>query len=344
MTWLSSLTCTFRSVEGGARILAIAGVIAVIVAGAQPARIVLADPVPVQFLETQTLIHSGKWAEAAIALRKVLENQPRFLPAQLQFSSTLVRLERRAEALSEMTRWVAAEKGERRELLMERIRVYSTLFLTQQGLQSYLDAVNLLNAGKISDARAKLALIADKERDNAEVLLRLGQCFVLENDFDSASEKLHSASQLNSFEPQIRLWLGRALMKRGELTQAVEELRVARESLSRSWQSANWYAEALFLSGQKQAAIEFLEKEVKEEPTHFQSFVMLAKLQLNLSPTDVQALKTAKANLQTALDRHQDYRPDRGLELDLTKKEDLLIEIQGLLQTVETRLERLSSG
>src|SRR4051812_36594820 len=60
------------------------------------------------FLEAQSLMQSSKWAEAAIVLRSVLQERPRFLAAQMQLSSALVRLERRGEALTHLNRWISA--------------------------------------------------------------------------------------------------------------------------------------------------------------------------------------------------------------------------------------------
>jgi tetratricopeptide (TPR) repeat protein len=142
------------------------------------------------------------------------------------------------------------------------------MFLSNESFQGYQDGVNLLNNGKFRPARDRFEKALGQEPDNVEILIRIAQCLLLEQDEDSAAERLKLARKLNPFEPEIRLWLGRAMHRRGELRKAIAELRVAHQELKGSELAPTWYAEALLASGQRASAISVLEKDVQEYPFH----------------------------------------------------------------------------
>ena len=299
------------------------------------------------FFEAQALMQSGKWAEAVIILRSVLEERPRFLSAQIQLASALVRLERRGEALADLNRWISASQGVPREQLITRVKTLSRIFLGQKTLQTYLDGVQLLNDGKKVEARSKFSQILDKERDNFEVLLRLGQTFVLEADYDSASERLRSAVQLNPYEPTGHLWLGRALFNKGETQLGLEELKAGKAGLPDSEVASVWLAEALSATGDRQAAVSLLEKDFTSDPTRVLTLVYLGKERIESFPFDLPQMQRAKKNLESARELLKEPKalgisPSEGeLSVHIFQSEDLMKEIANLLHSADDRLTRM---
>lgn len=187
------------------------------------------------------------------------------------------------------------------------------MFLTNTTFQLYQDGINQLDAGHYRAAREKFQKALEKESDNVEILVRLGQCLMLEGDEDSAAERLRLARKLNPFEPEIKLWLGRALQKRGELKPALENLREAATELSDSELAALWYAEALFASGKKSIAIQHLESAAQRSPMHLEILVALARLKLDSALAGEsrreETLWAARRDLQLAVSRFSAYKP-----------------------------------
>jgi len=361
-----SLSLLFKSVEPALgrsilpSILAFAGLLALSSwnARAQVPGVGLSQPEPEplpesagilttsDYFEAKQFIKKNRWEEAAIVLRSVHRKSPEFTPAAIDLAIALTQTERREEALDVLIQSTGREKKGKRDTLIRRVRVLSRLFFTKETFQTYQDGLNLVALGKYRAARERFEKTLSIEPDNVEVLTRIGQCSVLDRDFDSAAERLRLARKLNPFEPEVRLWLGRALHQRGEIKEAVAELRAVAEELPSSELAPVWLAEALSSLGQKAAAMKVLDDDSKAQPFHLLGLMALAKLQAQTITRDPQILWSARKNLQLALSRVGQYsapdfpRFEDELGLDIRKSlEDNSGEIQKLLAQVESRLD-----
>ena len=120
---------------------------------------------------------------------------------------------------------------------------------------------------KYRAARDKFEKSLEQEPANVESLIRLGQCLVLEGDYDSASERgLRLARRLNPYEPEVQLWLGPTSHQRGELGEALEQLRTAYQDQPTSEVASIWLAETLVALGSRDQALQLLKDNVKQRP------------------------------------------------------------------------------
>lgn len=270
------------------------------------------------YQQAQKWMAEGRWEDASVALNGILRRNPGGLLTLPSVGLDLIRamahLGRREEAVSLLDQALGREKkAARRAQLLSRIRIVSRMFLSNATFQFYQDGINLLDAAKYRAAREKFEKALEKEPDNVEILVRLGQCLLMEGDEDSAAERLRLARKLNPFEPEIRLWLGRALQKRGELKQAIEDLRTASNELPGSELAALWYSEALFASGKRSAAIQQLEGALERSPMHLEGLVALARLKVDAALAGEsrreEALWSARRDLQLVVSRLSAYKP-----------------------------------
>lgn len=297
-----------------------------------------------KYEEAQKLLDSKEWPEAAIVLRRIIEEAPRYAPAAIDLARALVYAGRREEALSILSAASEREQPNRpdrkREVLIRRARVISRAFLTMDSFQIYQEGINFLQAKKFRNANERFEVVLKREPDNVEVLQRLGQCALIDGDFDSASERFKLARKLNPWQPEIRLWLGRALQQRGELAAAVNELQDAFTSLPNSELAAVWLADAWVASGKRALIIPMLERHLKTNPLHVQALLELARQRYFQEP---QSLWSVRRELQLAMSRIELYAPARTqtsegeLGVDLRDAVTLKSEIEALLQRVEAK-------
>lgn len=299
------------------------------------------------YSDAKALLARHKWEEAAIVLRSVLKKNPGFFPGAIELARALAYLGRREEALTLLSRAISNQPpGARKTALISRVGVLSRMFLSQKTFQSYQDGLNLLAQLKFRAARERFEKALETEPDNLEILVRIGECLVLEGDFDSAAERLRLAKRLNPYEPEISLWLGRALHQRGELGQALDELRVASEGLNGSERAPVWYAQALLSAGNRKGAIQELEADAEERPFHLTSVVTLARIRAESARENMDALWTARKELQVALSRLPQYekgefkRAESELGVELRQPAaSLKTEITSLLSHLDGKLK-----
>lgn len=299
------------------------------------------------YSDAKALLAQHKWEEAAIVLRSVLKKNAGFFPGAIELARALVYLGRREEALTLLSQAISRQApGIRKTALISRVGVVSRMFLSQKTFQVYQDGLNLLAQTKYRAARERFEKALETEPDNLEILTRIGECLVLEGDFDSAAERLRLAKRLNPYEPEISLWLGRALHQRGELGQALDELRVASEGLNGSERAPVWYAQALLSAGNRKGAIQELEADAEERPFHLTSIVTLARIRTESARDNLETLWTARKELQVALSRLPQYetgearRSESELGVELRQSAaSLKTEITSLLGQLDGRLK-----
>lgn len=286
------------------------------------------------YQDAKEALAKKRWPESIIILRRILNTTPQWKTASIQLAKALLYSGRREEALSVL------EKAK----LMNQHRVLSRLFLTQETSQIYQEGLSLIHEKKYRAGRERFLKALEKEPDNLEILLRVGQCFVLEGDPDSAVEKLYFARKLGPFEPETRLWLGRALFLRGEIKKALGELRAADQELQGSELAPLWYAEALHSMGQRLPAIRLLEEDIKKNPFHLNALVSLANLKFQTSNKNKTILWSIRKDLQLALSRLDHYASPKNekiegeLGIDLRDKSFIQTESNTLLSRTSVKL------
>ena len=281
---------------------------------------------------------SGAGGTAAVILQqKVYE--------AIEHAKRLALSGKREEAISLLNNIAIREVGARRSALIRRIKVISRIFLTSEAHQAFQEGLNLMNSGKYRQARDRFETSMEKESNNCEVLVRLGQTLVLEGEYDKAAEKLRLAKKTGPFEPQARLWLGRALHQRWESLAAVEELKSVQTDLDGYEPAAVWLAEALLSSGQRVLALKTLEDNIKAQPFHVLSLLVMAKIKMNDPGRENEQLWSARKDLQVALSRFkryaspalEEFEGDLGLKLRSPAKTKE--EILSLLQKIDGRIK-----
>jgi tetratricopeptide (TPR) repeat protein len=299
--------------------------------------------------ESQALLGKKKWAEAAIVLRSLIRKDPRSASANADLAKALFYLGRREEALDILNQAIELNTGRKKDWLVEQSRVFSKTFEKNTTFQTYQDGVDLLSAEKFKPAREKFEQALSVEPFNVEILIRLGQSYLLDGDHDSAAERLKLARRLDPYESEIHLWLGRALQMRGELSDALSELRLASEQLKQSQLAPVWLADAESMAGQNSEAIGLLEQDVKANPMHVTSLIALANYKTLSTDFDQKVLWSARRDYQNALSRIPDYvqggqrfESELGVELPRAEKE-LQDRVRSSLQKLESRLEAESS-
>jgi predicted Zn-dependent protease len=287
-----------------------------------------------------------KWEEAIAVLKGHLKREPNSVPGVVSLANALTYAGKRGEALSLLIQSSEWAKSAQRGALIQKVHVISRIFISHETSKIYQEGLNLLIAKKYRAAKEKFEKALVEEPDNSEILIRIGQTCILENELKPAIERLRSAKKLDPFEPMISLWLGRALFLNGGHQEAIQELKMSARDLPGSELATIWLAEALSTEGQIHPAIRVLERDIKGWPFHVNSLVMIARLRTQLAHPDATSLWAARKDLQLALSRLDQYSIvkstsiERELSVDLRKSpSEIKGEIQRLLQQVQSRLD-----
>jgi len=264
-------------------------------------------PAHSDYAEAKALLNQHKWEEGAIVLRTVLKKSPEFFPAAMDLARALAYQGRREEALTLLGQTAARQSGARKLAVTIRVGVLARMFLAQKDFQIYQEGLNLLAQRKYRPALERFEKALGTEPDNVEILTRIGECLVLDGDFDSAAERLRLAKRLDPYEPEVSLWLGRALHQRGELKDAVAELKLAYVGLPTSERAPIWYSEALLSAGNRKAAVQVLESDAQSQPFHLSGILTLARMRTEVFHDGSDTLWSARKDLQVALSRLPEY-------------------------------------
>ncbi len=293
--------------------------------------------------ESTGVTPARNWAESAASLRRAWERSPSTETA-LELSKALVFLGRREEALQVLSQAELHARGGVQKAIAARARIVSRQFLTHATFQLHQDGLNFMRARKYRAARQRFEKALESEKDNVEVLVRLGQCLLLEGDRDAAAERLRLARRFNSDEAEVGLWLGRVFQLRGELEPALAELKAAKLGLPRSEEAQVWLAEALEASGARAVAMAQLERDLRDSPLNVRSLITLARMRFDGSGADAAALRQVSKELQLVRSRLAQYEAPRpeGAEFVLDLREPR--EVKSLLEELEEKLEKRQSA
>jgi len=300
--------------------------------------------------EATQFIQKRKWNDAIQILRPLFKAEPHSISIAVDLATALAHVGEREEALNLLTPLVERVKGNQRLALLRRIRALSCLFLTNKTFQVFQDGMNLFLMKKYRSSRERFEKALSVERDNIEVVIRLGQSLVLDSMPEKAMEYFKTALRLNPYELEAKLWLGRILYLKGNSTNAVSELRGAFDQLAGSELASVWLAEALNASGQVNAALRILDHDIKTSPLHVMSLLTAARLRVQTPHANSQVLWLARKNTQLAMSRLPEYfshllsRREIDLSLDPFQSEsEVMAEAQRLMQLVEIRLAEITS-
>jgi tetratricopeptide (TPR) repeat protein len=288
-------------------------------------------------LPAQGALNYPEAQESVVLLRRIVKDSPRFTIASMNLAKALLYSGRREEALSVL------EKAS----LTRQHRVLSRLFLTQETAKIYQEGLSLIHRNFFRQGRVVLLRALEREPDNVEILLRMGQCLVLEEDPDSAVEKLYVAKKLAPFEPEVSLWLGRALQKRGELKKAFSELQTAHRALRGSELAPLWYSEVLNAFNQRAEALKLLDEDIKEHPLHLNVLLYSAVLKFQHFHKKPSVFGSIRRDLQLILSQLNHYGTPKNpkfegeLGLDLRDKDFVQTESNALLMRISSNQEAL---
>jgi thioredoxin-like negative regulator of GroEL len=296
--------------------------------------------------EAKKLVERKKWTEAVVVYRALLKNEPNSLPVVGGLSTALTYTGHREEALNLLNQQTSNISESEKLSVVRRIKVLSKLFLTNETFRIYQEGLNLLLSMKYRNAKERFQKALAEEPDNVEILTRLGQSHMKEEENGIAVSRLSEAKKLNPYEPQVHLWYGRALHMAGKSAEALPELKSAASDLIGSETATVWVAECMYSLGQVNPSIKVLTNDAKTFPLHLQSLILGAKYKFQMTNSDRQVLWSARKDLQLAMSRielahsenHLKFEED--LSLDLRRSpEETKSEIQKLMLQVQNRLE-----
>lgn len=297
------------------------------------------------------LLRLRKWSESATALRAQKAQASGDLDLVLGLSEALVYEGKVGEALRELFASLGAVRGDSRNLVIQRIGIVSRVFLKNQTFQTFSEGWDHLLAGRWAQAREKLEQARQAEPENCEILTRLGQALLLNNEPDAAAERLREVRALNPLLAAPRLWLGRALHQRGETLPALNEFKEVLPLLEGSEDALIWYSEALISAHMKAEAVVLLEDSVKRRPFMLRTYLELARLRLrDLDKAQPGArIWSARKDLQIIQSRMASYGPESSpeplIELGLPtiwNKDRLQKEVSLAMVYVDQQLESLN--
>ncbi len=322
------------------------------------------------YLEAKTLLASKKWEEAVLLLKDLQEGLPKDIGVTTDLSTALTFLKRRESALHFLIQAVNLCRDKKRcetdkKVLKKKIQVLSRAFLTNATFQIYQEGLNFFHQAKYKLARDRFEKALAQEADNVEILVRLGQSYLFEDQFGLSVEFLTRAAKLDPFEPRIRLWLGRAYQRKelsensvkkksgDESSRALDELEFAWENLPGSEIAPLWLAEYWGSLGQVSEALTVLNGDIKKWPLHIRSLVASARLRVQFPHPDLSQLWAARKELQLAESRLNAYlkRPSLLPSLEdsigfyeAPAEKTLAEEIAQLMQLVQAKLDALNPG
>ncbi|MCC7440177.1 MAG: tetratricopeptide repeat protein [Bdellovibrionales bacterium] len=263
--------------------------------------------------EAKALLRERKWADAAVALKGLLQERPGSVRVALDLSRALIQLGQREEAMLALAPLAQQYKGSNRRLLARRLSVLSQAFRTNETYQLYQEGMNLLLLGKAADASARFARVLKKEPGHVRTLLRDAQALHERGNFAGALERLQAAHRLNPLEPEVRVWLGRLMVLQGQGNDGLTLLSEAVASPSApSELGARWYAEALLANRRRDEAMEVLSADVRKHPDHLANLALLAELRAGGSSVSRASLWESRRDLQVALSRFPAYGRPRA--------------------------------
>lgn len=231
-----------------------------------------------------------------------------------------------------------------RKSLLTRSKILSRAFISNSSFEVYQDALNELQLRKYRAAQEKLEGVLKDDPQNCEVLLKLGQAYLLSGEVNRAIQKLTLAKKVNALDSEVLLWLGKAELTMGRAKEAIHEWRSLEPEVARSEVAVISLAEALVLLGQQGLALRTLQRDLEQNPLHLQVLILSAKIKFQSGRAELDALWSARKDLQIGLSRLEAYTDEERLDWSLDapirkSSEELATELKKNLQQVQERID-----
>lgn len=310
-----------------------------LIAGAVALLPLLCQPAVASDYETaHALVVNRKWAEATPLLKKLHAEAPQSVMIAQDFAQALLRLNQREEAMA-----IFRKYG-----LLKQAQIAGRAFITQAGFKTFQEGMNLLESRRYGEACDRFEKSLEKDLGNLEILMRLGQCKILDQNPDAALRAFDAIQKIHGDVLDAYLWRGHARALKGMNADAIRDLREAARVNPLSELAPLWLAEALQASGETGDAIEMLQSNWKKYPRHAMVGAMCARLKFGQAKTPAETQETwnlVQALLADLKDNSAATRPPKAMEgewnIDLRDSEQLM---QGL-QVLSTRIaERMKPG
>lgn len=242
------------------------------------------------------LVVQQKWTEALPLLKALHEEAPGSTLVGTDLAQTLIRLNRREEALVLLKKYG----------LVKQASVVGRAFITQESYKLYQEGVNFLETRSYRQAKERFERALERDQAHFEILVRLAQSEILDGNADAGLKTLERVTKIYGTQPEVALWQGKAYSMKGQGERAVSLLRNAVRTLPTSEIAPIWLAETLYANGQKASAIVELEADLKKNPQHVQALLTLARLRLSAATGPAQ-VQEVQRDLQIAQSRMEKY-------------------------------------
>lgn len=284
------------------------------------------------------LVVQQKWTEALPLLKALHEEAPASMMVGVDLAQTLIRLNRREEAITLLKRYGMTKQAQ----------VAARSFITQESYKLYQEGLNLLESKKYGPSCDRFEKSLEKDQAHLDIQIRLIQCETLDGNIDAALRFVDSVERMYGEQPESTLWKGKALSMKGQTERAVAAFEKAVKMLPTSELAPVWLAETLYANGQKASAFSTLEADLKKNPQHVQSLITLARLKFSQSQNLAQFQEVQK-DLQIAQSRMEKYaspklrRFESELGVELRDAELTSKAIQLLSERLQERIKQPAS-
>lgn len=248
---------------------------------------------PVSLSLARQKVSMRQWKEAGLTLDQMVKNGADPVGMAELYASVLLHLGRRVEAV-QLLRKAAQRNPARAGYYNEKAKVTARIFVTALGSQAYQDGVALAVRAKLDAALEQFKKAESAEPENGEVVLRLGQIYLIQGELPQAVEMLELARELMPGEPQVTLWLGRTVFLKGDRMRSGVELKSAFEKLKQSERAVLWYSDWLHQNGQKLEALKILEQHQKAHPLHLEAILASVRIRF-MAPVPVPTPESQEA-------------------------------------------------
>lgn len=270
------------------------------------------DPEAPRFRLAKALAEDGRWADADRELSLLLTAHPEFAPARLLQGHGARAAGRLPEAIGLAQRcaedprtaraaWAllaqihrqqgdvtAAEAASRRSAALPNDEGFGDPFEAEamllrgdpRALTEY--AHPLLAAGRLNDATRLVDRLVKEHPGYPETWLLLGRLQVLRKELPAAERSLRRHLELAPRSAQGWFQLGMALLNQNRFPDAADAYLRATEIKPDFGPAFFNRGVALARAGQPRAAVVAFEATIRHHPEHFESYVLLADLQLQL--------------------------------------------------------------
>jgi tetratricopeptide (TPR) repeat protein len=231
-----------------------------------------------EYEDARALVVAQRWSEALPLLKKLNEEEPDSVTIAQDLAQTLLRLNRREEALELL----------REHRLAKQAQIAAKAFLSKESFRFYQQGLDWLSKRSYAQACERFEKALEKDQGHAEILLRIAQCEILDGNADLGLKWLDQLERVHGKSPETSAWRGRALHLKGRHDEAIATLAEAGAETKSSDPLSEWIAiwlgEAFVAGGKKVQAGAAYEADLRRSPSHL--VVALAALRLRAASAE----------------------------------------------------------